>query len=200
MIFVFDLDDTICDTDAFSEKYMLEFFEKHNLPYQKIADKVRYAEQKFSWDAETAIAWYKEFGDELLVNFPCKKGTKEFLNKIHEQGHKIVIATARNNNWHKNPTECTFAWLANNKIPYDEVYIGVSNKEDVCEKVNADFFVDDDLEIIERVADFFNKAQKGKAFLITTDFNEELDVPKYAERILDFKELEKRTIANQKEQ
>lgn len=196
MVFVFDLDDTICDTDAFSEKYMLEFFAKHNMPYKKITDKVRYAEQKFSWDAETAIAWYKEFGDDLLVKLPCKNGTKEFLNKIHDLGHKIVIATARNDNWHKNPVECTFTWLANNKIPYDEVYIGVSNKEDICEKVNADFFVDDDLSIVENVANYFNNAQKGKAFLITTDFNEELEVPKFAERILNFKELEEKTIFN----
>lgn len=29
MVFVFDLDDTICETDKYSEKYILNFFKTH---------------------------------------------------------------------------------------------------------------------------------------------------------------------------
>ena len=37
MIFVFDLDDTLCDTDLYSEYYIKEYIKKNNLPYKQIA-------------------------------------------------------------------------------------------------------------------------------------------------------------------
>ena len=56
MIFVFDLDDTVCDTDGYSEKFINEFIKKHNLPYKQIAKDVRFAEMKFDWSHEEALA------------------------------------------------------------------------------------------------------------------------------------------------
>ena len=32
MIFVIDVDDTMCDSDGFSEYYIERFFSEHNLP------------------------------------------------------------------------------------------------------------------------------------------------------------------------
>ncbi len=107
MIFVFDLDDTICDTDGYSEKYIREFITKYNLPYKQIATNVRFAERKFDWDTKTALEWYKEFGDQMMAEFPCKKNAVEFLQAIHNAGHKIVIATDRATDWHTNPKEIT---------------------------------------------------------------------------------------------
>ena len=46
MVFVFDLDDTLSETDAYSEKYINEFMKKNNLPYKQIAKDVRFAEKK----------------------------------------------------------------------------------------------------------------------------------------------------------
>ena len=31
MIFVFDLDDTVCDTDSYSEYYILNYIKKYNV-------------------------------------------------------------------------------------------------------------------------------------------------------------------------
>ena len=77
MVFVFDLDDTICDTDGYSEKYIKDFFSKYNMPYKQIAKNVRYAEEKFNWSKEIALKWYKKFGDEMALHFPCKKNDCE---------------------------------------------------------------------------------------------------------------------------
>lgn len=40
MTFVFDLDDTICETDKYSEKYILNFFKINHLPYKLITKKL----------------------------------------------------------------------------------------------------------------------------------------------------------------
>ena len=58
MVFVFDIDDTICDTDGYSELYIKKFIMQHKLPYKQIAKDVRFAEYKYDWTNEQALEWY----------------------------------------------------------------------------------------------------------------------------------------------
>ena len=55
MIFVFDLDDTVVDTDGYSEMYIKRFFEENKWPYKQIFTVARFAEKKFDWNNETAL-------------------------------------------------------------------------------------------------------------------------------------------------
>ena len=197
MVFVFDLDDTICDTDKYSEKYIRKYIAKHKLPYKQIATNVRFAEKKFDWDIETALKWYKNFGDEMISKFPCKKNAVKFLQGIHKAGHVIVIATARSTVWHAQPREVTLKWLEDNKIPYDKIYIGREDKEKVCEEVNADFFIDDDMIIVDKVANYFATVGVNKqAFLATTNYNKNLVVPNGVVRVKDFNDLTKKIMTS----
>ena len=189
MVFVFDLDDTLCETDAFSEWFISEFFRQNNLPYQKIADVARFAEDKFSWDKQIAIDWYKEYGDAMFPLFPLKDGAKELLNYLHDAGHTIVISTARDTNWHADPLGGTMAWLTNNEIPYDKLYIGRNDKENICMEENADVFIDDDLGIVARVAESFGRRGHGNAFISTTQYNSQFAAPVGAKRVVDLEEL-----------
>ena len=190
MVFVFDLDDTLSETDLYSEKYISEFINKNNLPYKQIAKDVRFAERKFDWSTETALKWYKTFGDDMMLEFPLKNGAIEFLNFLHENGCKIVIATARATDWHTNPEEITIKWLKDNKIPYDTVYVGRRDKEKICEEVDADYFIDDDVSIVESVANYFLLSKRKKqAFLLTTNYNKNLSISNNVVRVKDFDEL-----------
>lgn len=190
MVFVFDLDDTLSETDLYSEKYISEFINKNNLPYKQIAKDVRFAERKFDWSTETALKWYKTFGDDMMLEFPLKKGAIEFLNFLHENGCKIVIATARATDWHTNLEEITIKWLKDNKIPYDTVYVGRRDKEKICEEVDADYFIDDDVSIVESVANYFLLSKRKKqAFLLTTNYNKNLSISNNVVRVKDFDEL-----------
>lgn len=192
MIFVFDLDDTICDTDGYSEQYIKNFFAANNWPYKQIATSTRFAEAKFDWDLPTALKWYKEFGDRMMAEFPCKPGAVKFLQTLKKNGHKIVISTARATDWHTEPEKITKQWLTDNKIPYDKIYIGRVDKEAICKEVNADVFVDDDLKIVERVATYFASISKNKkTFLSTTDYNKDFPIPNDVVRVNDFSDLSK---------
>ena len=191
MIFVFDIDDTICDTDKYSEKYINEFFANNNLPYKQIATNVRFAEEKFNWDLDTALNWYRTYGDKMMDEFPCKPGAVETINALHDAGHKIVIATARNHNWHTNSEEITIKWLKENNIKYDKFYIDRLDKEKICEEENADIFVDDDLKIASKVAEKFSKSENKFVFLPTTNFNILYETPKNVIRINSLNEITK---------
>ena len=126
----------------------------------------------------------------MMLEFPLKKGAIEFLNFLHENGCKIVIATARATDWHTNPEEITIKWLKDNKIPYDTVYVGRRDKEKICEEVDADYFIDDDVSIVESVANYFLLSKRKKqAFLLTTNYNKNLSISNNVVRVKDFDEL-----------
>lgn len=186
MIFVFDLDDTICDTDGYSEKYILNFFKENNLPYKQIAKQTRYAETKFDWDEATAIQWYKTIGDDMMAKFPCKDNNAQILRDLYNEGNTIIIATARDVNWHGDPEGVTKKWLIDNNIPYHKLYVGRVDKELICEAEKADVFIDDDILITAKVAEH-NK--EIKVYLAHTDYNKNLQVHPKVKRIKGLKEL-----------
>ena len=191
MTFVFDIDDTISDTAGYSEKYIEQFFIEHNVPYKKTNQISRFAEAKFDWDEQQAIRWYKVYGDEMALEFPCIEGAKELINKLFDDGHRIIIATARETVWHNTPVLVTKLWLQKNKIKYSKLYTGRIDKEQICEDENADFFMDDDLKITAKVASHF--AEKGKtiqSMLATTAFNKDKTPGEGVLRIQNFAQLE----------
>ena len=166
MVLVFDLDDTICETDIYSENYIKHFIYKENLPYRQIATSTRFAERKFDWPTEVALAWYKTYGDRMMLEFPCKAGAREVLRKLHDEGHTIVISTARDTDWHTRPKQITKQWLKNNGIVYDMLICGRTDKETICKEVDADVFVDDDIANTNKVATYFTKLEKPTVCLL----------------------------------
>ena len=177
MVFVFDLDDTVCDTDAYSEYYISKFFKEKNLPYKQIAKNVRFAEMKFDWPHEEAQSWYLKYGDEMSLHFPVKNNAVEVINKLYGEGHTIIISTARANDWHAEPERITLDWLKKVGLKYHKIYIARQDKEFVCDAENADVFVDDDIKIIQRVNNLFKEKGKGQAFLIETNYNKTIEIP-----------------------
>ena len=197
MIFVFDLDDTVIDTDGYSEKYIKNFFEKHNLPYKQIFNVARFAEKKFDWDNETALEWYKTYGDQMMLEFPFNKDAKEVINRLYDLGNTIVIATARANDWHVDPEGITKKWLEQNELKYHKLYIGRIDKEKICEETNADFFLDDDLKITARVGAYFNARGRGISCLFNTAYNQNLEEDVNVVRVKSFKEFFKLTVGEE---
>lgn len=191
MIFVFDLDDTVTDTDGYSEQYIKKFFEENNLPYKQIYSVARFAEKKFDWDNETALEWYKTYGDQMMLEFPFNKDAKEVINKLYDLGNTIVIATARANDWHIDPEGVTKKWLEQNGLKYHKLYIGRIDKEKICEEINADVFLDDDVKTTARVGAYFKSKGTGVSCLFTTAYNKLIEKDPNVVRVDDFKEFYK---------
>ncbi len=71
-----------------------------------------------------------------------KEGAVETVQKLHNEGHYIILYTARNMaTFQGNLGKITavqgpllFKWLEKYEIPYDEIYFG---------KPNADVYIDD---------------------------------------------------------
>ena len=191
MVFVFDLDDTISLTDRYSEMYINEFFINYKFRYKQIAKQARFAEQLFDWDDETARFWYKEFGDEMMLEFPAKAGAVSTINGLHDAGHRIVIATKRSKTWHTDPVGVTKRWLRDIGIKYDKLYIGDIDKLQVCDKECADVFVDDDLTEVKTILKLLG-GTGTRVFLASSDYNKTKPTPLGVERLDRMNDLPKK--------
>ena len=68
--------------------------------------------------------------------------------------------------------------------------MGRRDKEKICEEVDADYFIDDDVSIVESVANYFLLSKRKKqAFLLTTNYNKNLSISNNVVRVKDFDEL-----------
>jgi len=190
MVFVIDLDDTVCDTDSYSEKYIKKFIKKNKLPYKFVSKVARFAEAKFDWDNETALKWYLEYGDQMMLEFPVKKNAVKIINKLYDEGNTIIISTARANDWHVKPEEITHEWIKKVGLKYHKIYIGRKDKEEICKDEDADVFIDDDIKITARVKHYFeSNNKKGFVFLSSTLYNKQQEVADGVIRVKSFKQV-----------
>jgi len=96
---------------------------------------------KFCFDLDGTICNNK-LDNETYEEVKPKKGSVETLNKLKDDGHYIIILTARNMETFNNnigkiiayQSPIVIKWLDRHKIPYDELHFG---------KPVADFYVDD---------------------------------------------------------
>ena len=96
---------------------------------------------RFCFDVDGTIAELKKEGEQYQDVLP-KKGAVETLKKLREDGHYIILHTARNMQTYSGhvgkvisvQSPILFEWLKKYDVPYDEVYFG---------KPSADFYVDD---------------------------------------------------------
>ena len=186
MTIVFDIDDTLSETDGYSKEYIAKFFLEHNLPYKQVTDIARFAERYFDWDKDTALNWYKQYGDEMMLNFPPKPNAVAVINSLFEAGHKIILATARATDWHVDPEGITTKWLEINKIKYHKLYVGRIDKEQICLTEQADIFVDDDIKLCAKVQEH---CKNTLPLLISTKYNLTLETPENIKRIYNLKEI-----------
>ena len=96
---------------------------------------------RYCFDIDGTIAELRE-EKQFYKDVKPKEGAVETLKKLSEQGHYIILYTARNMktlsgnlgkiNAIQGPV--LFEWLKKYEIPYDEIYFG---------KPDADVYIDD---------------------------------------------------------
>ena len=69
----------------------------------------------------------------------------ETINRLRKEGHKIIIITARDSEFHDDPYFLSKNWLNKNNIKYDKLIVNAREKGTVCKNENIDLFIDDQL-------------------------------------------------------
>ena len=102
----------------------------------------------FDWSEDEIWGFYLKNIERIAKNLEVKPGAKEYIDKLKEDGHRIVIITGRDNGEYTDPFNMTEKWLKEKEIKYDKliltnVYTNRLAKVEICFENNIDIMIDD---------------------------------------------------------
>ena len=101
--------------------------------------------KKFQFSYEELKYFLKDIQEEITNKANPRDKAVETINKLRKEGHKIIIITARDSEFHDDPYLLSKNWLDKNHIEYDKIIVNAREKGTVCKNENIDLFIDDQL-------------------------------------------------------
>ncbi len=143
MVIGIDMDDTICSTN---ERIIIEAdkYDKEVLGGSGIKDINAYEfTDMMGWPKEMKGKFFADRLEYIMDNSEIKPGAKEVINKLHDEGNKIIIISFRKGKYIKDPNKLTKDWLERHGVYYDKIYTDTGSKVDECISNNVTLFIDD---------------------------------------------------------
>ena len=146
-----DIDNVISNfNDTLLNEYLLHDKELRNSGIiNKNAEYVRRG--MFDWSEDEEITFYKNNIERIAKKLGVIEGAKEYIDKLHDDGHIICIITGRDNGEYTEPYNMTKKWLEDNSIYYDNLILTDAYdkraKTKECLEHNIDIMIDDSVRI-----------------------------------------------------
>lgn len=151
MVIGIDIDDTLTDIrdelKAAALNYAQKLGKKINTEITYIEDKNNgnTYQEKYNFTYEELKYFLKVIQEDITQNAKPRKGAKETLKKLREEGNKIYIVIARDYEFHDAPYLLSKEWLDKNGIEYDKIIVNARDKVAVCKEEKINLFIDDQL-------------------------------------------------------
>lgn len=145
-----DIDDTINRLSDILPKYAKKYNKENKIEYRIKNDKWDFHEA-FGWDEDNIERFLCKNIEVCFTKAKIKKNAKKYINKLKEEGNKIIIITSRSEEHNKCVYDVSKRWLLKHKIKFDKLYVGWENKIRPCIENDIDVFIDDHVEICKRV-------------------------------------------------
>ena len=143
MVLGIDMDDTICSTNEIiiEEAHL---YDKDVLGGTGVKDAQAYNfSDMMGWPEGMKGQFFADRLETIMSSAPIKAGAKEVINKLHDEGWKIVIISFRKDKYLSDPYGMTEKWLDDNGVKYDKLYVNTGTKTDECIENNVTLFIDD---------------------------------------------------------
>ena len=105
----------------------------------------------FDWSNEEELSFYKDNIEGIAKKLKVKEKAKEYIDRLHNDGHFIYIITGRDNGEYSEPYNMTKKWLDENNIYYDNLILtdayDIHAKSLECLKNDIDIMIDDSVRI-----------------------------------------------------
>lgn len=137
----FDIDDTIADSVGLSVSLLNEYFDRD----VKLEDVDGRFCDVYGIDQSLIEEFYKKYSDTIFRNIGTMPNAVEYINKWYDEGHEIVIITARPE---EEAKEVTVNWLKEKGIKYHQLHFN-EEKSVLAKEIGLDLFVDDFPKIAE---------------------------------------------------
>ena len=110
-----DIDDTISNTFESAKNYAEEYI-KNELKKEPVMDisKVKdhyYIRDMFGLTTEESDYFWKKYYNKIIENVKPKASSVEMINKLREDGNKIIIITARWSDEENDAFKISEIWL-----------------------------------------------------------------------------------------
>ena len=105
----------------------------------------------FDWSEDEIWGFYLENIERIAKSLEVKPGAKEYIDKLKEDGHMIIIITGRDNGDYADPWNITENWLKQKEIKYDKLIITEAYKNnkhaktEKCFENYIDIMIDDSI-------------------------------------------------------
>ena len=148
MILGIDIDDTISNTCDILVEYGKEYTKKFlnrekELDFNGNLSNHFYIESLFEWSREEADRFFEIYYKKFVENVTPKQDSVETINRLHDEGNKIILITSRDNYADVNAKVETEKWLKKQGIKYDSLITDVMSKYQTCLDYNVELFIDD---------------------------------------------------------
>lgn len=146
-----DIDNVISNfNDTLLTEYLLHDKELRNSGIiNKNADYIR--KGMFDWNEKEETNFYKNNIERIAKKLGVIECAKEYIDKLHDDGHIICIITGRDNGEYTEPYNMTKKWLEDNNIYYDDLILTDAYdkhaKTKQCLEHNIDIMIDDSVSI-----------------------------------------------------
>lgn len=146
-----DIDNVISNfNDTLLTEYLLHDKELRNSGIiNKNANYIR--KGMFDWNENEETNFYKNNIERIAKKLGVIEGAKEYIDKLHDDGHIIYIITGRDNGEYTEPYNMTKKWLEDNNIYYDDLILTDAYdkhaKTKQCLEHNIDIMIDDSVSI-----------------------------------------------------
>lgn len=148
-----DIDGVLMDDDTYRIDTMTKYCYENNLG--NLDNPYKY-ESKCNWSEEIKEDYRQKYYFEYVKNMPAKKFAAEIIEKLHNEGNKIVIITGRyktqeDSKIGQRMRDYTVQWLKNNNIIYDEICYAHCPKTKEIQEKYIDLMIDDSPEILKEI-------------------------------------------------
>lgn len=147
-----DLDGVVIDSETtfrtYEEIFDIDVLKGNNLTNRK--------EPKFQARYNWTSNQEKEFIEKYFLKVSRESGLMSGFIAIYDllkkQGHEFVVITARGG-YVKEMKDDAIRLLEENNIKFDKYYWNVEDKLEICKKEKVDIMIDDDWNIIKKLAE-----------------------------------------------
>ena len=151
-----DIDGVLMDDDTYRLDTMTKYCYENNIG--NLDNPYKY-ESKCIWNEEIKEDYRQKYYFEYVKNIPAKMYAAEVIEKLHNEGNKIIIITGRyktqeDSEIGQKMRNYTVNWLKNNNIIYDEICYAHCPKIEEVKENNIDVMIDDNPEVVKEIVKY----------------------------------------------